>query len=270
MMVYNIVKIVKGAVFWMSREEILMGLIKSKYRSLRNFSIESGIANSTLNSMLTKGIGGTSVDTVMRVCSLLGCDLYSLSDNSDNATSDDRAFFSDYLKLSESSKELVRIVAAHQLSNETKELSKETKVAAFNVVSFPVEKTLSMRTMRVYTNSASAGFGEYLEDSDYEDIEVSPDVPSNADFGITIHGDSMMPKINDGDVVWVREQETLEPNEIGVFVLNGDALCKKLVSVSGRFFLRSLNDKYRDIPIGEDDTLKVIGKVLHSTPFPAY
>lgn len=254
----------------MTREDILMGLIKTKYRSLRNFSIESGIANSTLNSMLTKGIGGTSVDTVMRVCSLLGCDIYSLSDSSDNATCEDRSFFSDYLKLSDSSKELVRMVAAHQLSNETKELQKETETNDTNVVSFPTLNTLSLRTMRVYTNSASAGFGEYLEDSDYEDVEVSSDVPYNADFGITIHGDSMMPRINDGDVVWVREQQTLETNEIGVFVLNGDALCKKLVSVSGRFFLRSLNEKYRDIPIDEDDTLKVIGKVLHSTPFPAY
>ena len=254
----------------MSREDILMGLIRAKYRSLRNFSIESGIPNSTLNSMFKKGIGGTSVDTVMLVCSLLGCDLYSLSGSSNNATTDDRAFFSDYLKLSASSKELVRMVTAHQLSNEAKELEKKAEIAAANVVSFPVEKTLSMRTIRIYTNSASAGFGEYLEDSDYEDVEVSSDVPSNADFGITIHGDSMMPHINDGDVVWVREQQTLEPNEIGVFVLNGDALCKKLISVSGRFFLRSLNDKYRDIPIGEDDTLKVIGKVLCSTPFPAY
>ena len=255
----------------MTREEILLGLIKTKYRSLRNFSIESGIANSTLNSMFKKGIGGTSVDTVMRVCSLLGCDVYSLSDdNNNNVSCDDRAFFSDYLKLSDSSKELVKMVVHHQLSNAVNNEIDIIEAEPSNVISFPVEKTLTLRTMRIYTNSASAGFGEYLEDSDYEDVEVSSEVPSNADFGITIHGDSMQPNINDGDVVWVREQETLEPNEVGVFVLNGSALCKKLVSISGRFFLRSLNDKYRDIPIGEDDSLKVIGKVLHSTPFPAY
>ena len=255
----------------MTREELLLGLIKTKYRSLRNFSIESGIANSTLNSMFKKGIGGTSVDTVMRVCSLLGCDVYSLSDdNNNNVSCDDRAFFSDYLKLSDSSKELVKMVVHHQLSNAVNNEIDIIEAEPSNVISFPVEKTLTLRTMRIYTNSASAGFGEYLEDSDYEDVEVSSEVPSNADFGITIHGDSMQPNINDGDVVWVREQETLEPNEVGVFVLNGSALCKKLVSISGRFFLRSLNDKYRDIPIGEDDSLKVIGKVLHSTPFPAY
>ena len=162
------------------------------------------------------------------------------------------------------------MVVHHQLSNCVDNGNVTIETETSNVISFPVEKALTLRTMRVYTNSASAGFGEYLEDSDYEDVEVSSEIPSNADFGITIHGDSMQPSINDGDVVWVREQQTLEPNEVGVFVLNGSALCKKLVSISGRFFLRSLNDKYRDIPIGEDDSLKVIGKVLHSTPFPAY
>lgn len=258
----------------MTREEILLDLIKMKYRSLRNFSIQSGIANSTLNSMLTKGIGGTSVDTVMKVCSLLGCDIYSLSGSKDNATTEDRAFFSEYLQLSSSSRELVRMVASHQLASQAKaaeiESEREDEAAASNVLSFPRAKTIPLQTIRVYTNSASAGFGEYLEDSDYEDVEVPSEVAAGADFGITIHGDSMMPRINDGDVVWVKSQDSIETNEIGVFILNGDALCKKLVLVAGKFFLRSLNDKYRDIPIGEDDTLKVIGKVLCSTPFPAY
>ena len=254
----------------MSREEILLNLIKTKYRSLRNFSIESNIPNSTLNSMFKKGIGGTSVDTVMRVCSLLGCDIYSLSDNSLSASAEDRAFFSDYLKLSSSSRELVRMVASHQLSNEAKEVTENNATADTNILSFPVEKTLSVETIRVYTNSASAGFGEYLEDSDYEDIEMNDSIPSQADFGITIHGDSMMPRINDGDVVWVRQQDSVEANQIGVFVLNGDALCKKLVSSGNKFFLRSLNNKYKDIPITEFDNLKVIGRVIDATPFPAY
>ena len=80
----------------------------------------------------------------------------------------------------------------------------------------------------------------------------------------------MMPKICDGDVVWVKEQESLEENQIGVFILNGNALCKKLVNYGNKFYLRSLNEKYKDIPIGEFDTLKVIGRVLDSTPYPAY
>lgn len=254
----------------MSREEALMQLIKLKFKSLRNFSIESGIPNSTLNSMFKKGLGGTAVDTVMRVCSLLGCDIYSLSDSHLAAQAEDRAFFSDYLKLSSSSRELVRMVASHQLAIEASKEAESKKPAAARELKFPVEKTLSARTIRVYTNSASAGFGEYLEDSDWEDVPLDENIPSQADFGIAIHGDSMMPKINDGDVVWVRQQDSLEPEQIGVFVLNGDALCKKLIASGGRFMLRSLNSKYKDIPITEYDSLKVIGRVIDATPFPIY
>lgn len=255
-------------VIYLSREERLMQLIKERYRSLRNFSIESGIPNSTLNSMFKKGLGGTAVDTVMKVCSLLGYDIYSLTNQTDEISATDRAFFSDYLKLDSSSKELVKIVTAHQLSLIQQKESSKVKFAP-KEISFPTQAALSLnKTIRVYLNSASAGFGEYLEDSDYEDIAFSSDIPSMADFGITIHGDSMMPEINDGDVVWVKEAQSIDPNQIGVFVLNGDSLCKKLISKDGSFFLRSLNSKYKDIPITEYDNLKVIGKVLGATEFP--
>lgn len=253
----------------MSREETLMQLIKLKYRSLHNFSLESGIPNSTLNSMFKKGLGGTSFDTVLKVCSLLDCDIYSLIGEDKNISAEDRDFFSKYLLLDMSSKELVKMVTSHQLAA-VKESEAEAVMPAANKIEFPIEKTLTARTIRVYLNSASAGFGEYLEDSDYEDVPADDAVPLDADFGITIHGDSMTPQIADGDVVWVRQQDSVEANQIGVFVLNGDALCKKLISVGGRFFLRSLNQKYRDIPITEYDSLKVIGRVIDATPFPAY
>lgn len=250
----------------MTREEALMQLIKIKYKSLKNFSNESGIPNSTLNSMLKKGLGGTGVDTVLKVCSMLGCDIYTLTDSSSISDAVDRAFFSDYLKLSPSSKELVRMVTSHQLSL----VSEVLDTPKAREIEFPVPNAVPMKTIRVYLNSASAGFGEYLEDSDYEDVAMDNTVPKDADFGITIHGDSMMPRINDGDVVWVRQQDSVEENQIGVFVLNGDALCKKLIAKGKQFFLRSLNDKYRDIPITEFDNLKVIGRVIDATPFPAY
>jgi len=253
----------------MSREETLMQLIKLKYRSLRNFSIESNIPNSTLNSMFKKGLSGTSFDTVLKVCSLLGCDIYSLDGSENNVSAEDHHFFSRYLEMDENSKQLVRMVTEHQLSTASSAKPQNNKPIG-KELAFPTEQTLSVETIRVYLNSASAGFGEYLEDADYEDIPINESVPSQADFGITIHGDSMTPEIADGDVVWVRQQDSVEENQIGVFVLNGDALCKKLVAVSGRIFLRSLNEKYKDIPITEYDSLKVIGRVIDSTPFPAY
>ncbi len=45
--------------------------IKSQYKNIRRFSEASGIPYSTLSNALTKGVGGTSYDTVVKICRLL-------------------------------------------------------------------------------------------------------------------------------------------------------------------------------------------------------
>lgn len=98
----------------MTREEKLQHLIKDKYKSVREFSRESGIPNSTLNSMFKKGIGGTGIDTVMIVCHVLGItpdDLIdepcktTLIDNSVIRSSTDEALLSDFHKLNHKGRE---------------------------------------------------------------------------------------------------------------------------------------------------------------------
>ena len=41
--------------------------IKRQYKSVKKFSEVSGIPYSTLSNALTKGVGGTSYDTVIRI-----------------------------------------------------------------------------------------------------------------------------------------------------------------------------------------------------------
>ena len=45
--------------------------IKRQYKSVKKFSDVSGIPYSTLSNALAKGIGGTSYDTVLKICKLL-------------------------------------------------------------------------------------------------------------------------------------------------------------------------------------------------------
>ena len=51
--------------------ELIKNEIKRQYRSVRKFSEISGIPYSTLSNALTKGVGGTSYDTVVKMCKLL-------------------------------------------------------------------------------------------------------------------------------------------------------------------------------------------------------
>ncbi len=45
--------------------------IKKQYGSVRKFSETSGIPYSTLSNALAKGVGGTSYDTVVKICRML-------------------------------------------------------------------------------------------------------------------------------------------------------------------------------------------------------
>ena len=46
--------------------------ISRQYRSVRQFAFAVDIPLSTINSALHNGIGGSSFDTVMRICKILG------------------------------------------------------------------------------------------------------------------------------------------------------------------------------------------------------
>lgn len=51
--------------------KLIKSEIKRQYKSVRKFSEVSGIPYSTLSNALSKGIGGTSYDTVIKICKLL-------------------------------------------------------------------------------------------------------------------------------------------------------------------------------------------------------
>lgn len=53
--------------------------IRSQYKSVRKFSMDVGIPQSTIVSALHNGIGGTSYDTVLKMCRKLGINLYEYS-----------------------------------------------------------------------------------------------------------------------------------------------------------------------------------------------
>ena len=51
--------------------KLIKSEIKRQYKSVRQFSEKSGIPYSTLSNALSKGIGGTSYDTVIKICQML-------------------------------------------------------------------------------------------------------------------------------------------------------------------------------------------------------
>lgn len=86
-------------------------------------------------------------------------------------------------------------------------------------------------------------------------------------IGIRVAGQSMEPKISEGDTVIVRIQPDVEDGEIAVVLVNGDeATCKKIKKIPDGIMLLSLNPAYSPIfyTNKEIETLpvKILGKVV--------
>ena len=110
----------------------------------------------------------------------------------------------------------------------------------------------------------SAGKGNiYIDDTPVSKLYPSTPVSSKADYCVRISGDSMYPDYLDGDTVYVVE-DIPKHNDIGIFLYNGEAYCKKYYEKEGVKKLISLNsdqEKYAPIVI-ENDSFAAQGRVI--------
>ena len=58
----------------MNREQYLRNLILDRYDSLRQFAAAADVPYSSLMTLLNRGIGGASFDTVLQICRTLEID----------------------------------------------------------------------------------------------------------------------------------------------------------------------------------------------------
>lgn len=101
---------------------------------------------------------------------------------------------------------------------------------------------------------------------DYE--EISEDMAKTGEFfALQIKGSSMEPKISEGDVVVVRQQEDVESGQIAIVLVNGDdATCKKFVKHDNGISLVSLNPSFPPMFFTcdeiENKPIRIIGRVV--------
>ena len=101
---------------------------------------------------------------------------------------------------------------------------------------------------------------------DYE--EIDPSWKSQGEFfALRIKGDSMQPKIDDGDVVIVRQQSDANSGDTVIALVNGDdATCKKLQKTDNGIMLVSTNPNYLPMFFTNEEILTkpvvILGKVV--------
>lgn len=129
------------------------------------------------------------------------------------------------------------------------------------------------RTIPLYQSPAAAGFAAPVFGEDYTLVPVEGDVPPGAELAVRIQGDSMMPQIADGDVVYVNH-DPLQNGDVGIFCVDGDMLCKQYYRDGfGMVYLFSLNRARADMDVtfhrDSGRSLTCFGRVMiHGQPLP--
>lgn len=103
-----------------------------------------------------------------------------------------------------------------------------------------------------------------------EHIEDYIDIPKhiNADFALSCKGDSMInARIFNGDIVYIRKQETVENGEIAAVLIDNEATLKRVRLFDDHISLEPENPQYRPIVYwGEDmNSVRILGKAVAFT-----
>lgn len=121
--------------------------------------------------------------------------------------------------------------------------------------------------INVYGRVAAGVPLEMIEDI-IDTEEISKELAKTGEFfGLQIHGDSMEPKISEGDVVIVRKQDDAETGDTVIATVNGtDATCKRLKKYRDGIELIATNPSYKPMFFSNEEIeskpVRIIGRVV--------
>lgn len=158
-------------------------------------------------------------------------------------------------KLSPENKKIVLRTSEDLLKEQNEDKTKVNEVSE-NIIRLDDYR---QTTYRRVTGVVSAGSGS-IQDDDL-DMEVSfyeDEIPDNYDAIAYVVGNSMEPKIKNGDYLFIKNTPQVDYNTIGIFQVDGANYVKKL----RQGYLESLNPDYEDIHLDESNDIRIIGEVV--------
>lgn len=121
--------------------------------------------------------------------------------------------------------------------------------------------------INVYGRVAAGIPLEMIEDI-IDTEEIPEEMAKTGDFfGLQIRGDSMEPRMKDGDVVIVRKQDDAESGDTVIATVNGtDATCKRLKKYADGIALIATNPAYEPMYFSREEIaskpVRIIGRVM--------
>lgn len=242
----------------MKRSMILRQLMINRDMKVSDISKQSGIAYSTVKSILENGTGKASYINICKICASLGItpdDLeHMVKENTIHElqiSKEDSELLSKYRSLDPHGQQTVDIILDRELAR-----SGQLRQSQERITELENREQIFNRLLSYYGRIAAAGKSYGFEDMICGTIEVPlTDENRHADFAIGVSGDSMEPDFTREDIVYVQKATHLDKDEIGIFQKDNCIYIKKV----GDGVLLSINPDYDPIP-GED--VKVLGRVL--------
>ena len=103
-----------------------------------------------------------------------------------------------------------------------------------------------------------------------ENIDCDVDIPEgiNADFALRCKGDSMIDaRILDGDIVYIRQQPTVNNGEIAAVLIGDEATLKRVYISNNTVTLMACNSKYQPFVYTDEqlNDIRILGKAVYFT-----
>ncbi len=209
-------------------EQQIKTLIKNKYGSINQFSIKTGIAYSTMDSIIKRGINNSNLSSIIRVCEALNISADGLSKG----------------------------IISYKKDNQTTN----------NLDIYKLDNILPISTQKIpLLGSVACGQPIYAEEDKESYIVLGTNI--KADFCLKAKGDSMIgARIHDGDLVFVRKQEMVDNGEIAVVLIGDEATLKRVYYYpeSQKLMLQAENPSYAPFMyVGEElDQIRILGKAV--------
>lgn len=215
----------------------------------------SGIPLGTLTKILSGATEEPKLSVALAIAAAFDCPLGMLLDGdghfTDTLDEDECRMIKKYRRLDNSGRELVDVVIDKEISR---------MESAGTVPEIGETEEIRMLTLPLYMLPVSAGPGTALDENNYhETVEVrATRVSIGADYALRVSGNSMEPKFEDGDILLVKRQNTVDVGDLGIFIADGEGYFKRYTGKS----LRSYNPAYQDIPISNFAEFRCCGKVI--------
>ena len=219
-------------------------LLKKNGMTKAELAKDAGIAYTTLDSMLKRETDTERLAVAFRIAKALGTSVEELvfeEDTKKGVSPEEERILKLYALLDSRGKDTVLSLLEKEADN------CKTEVAKLPLYDAPAA---AGEPLPILTDEQ-----EYLEGAQEE-------IPNNASFAVRISGDSMEPLLSNGDYVYVEKTAELATGQIGIFLLNGESLCKRLGETDGKRVLLSLNPAYAPIPVLDTDDLRLVGRVI--------